>query len=239
MGGKTIKMRLRPRGLLLDFYGTVVQEDDAAISRICSEIAEASPSGAMPAEIATYWGRQFTQLCRESVGESFRLQKELERLSLEKVLIHFEAGLDARMLSRILYDYWAGPSVFPESRSVLSQCNVPVCLVSNIDNAELRLALDCSGLSFDHIVTSQDCRAYKPRPQMFEKAMAILRMKPDQVLCVGDSLLSDVCGAKALGIPALWTNRKQRPIPSGRDAPDYVSNDLTGLLAVLNGQIES
>ena len=223
----------RPRAVLLDFYGTVVQEDDVPIGQICGEISKASALAATPAEIGSCWAREFRRLCAQSFGAAFRSQKELERVSLERVLQHFRAERDADALSQVLYEYWARPAIFPESRSVLAQCGIPICLVSNIDNAELRSALRQNDLSFDRIVTSEDCRAYKPRGEVFEKALSLLGASAQEVLHVGDSLGSDVCGAKAVGIRALWINRNSRPAASAGEAPDYVSTDLNGLLEIL------
>jgi 2-haloacid dehalogenase/putative hydrolase of the HAD superfamily len=237
MNSRNTKLDFGPQAILLDFYGTVVEEDDVPIARICCEIAQASCSTATPAEIGQYWSRQFSQLCYESIGASFKLQKELEHVSLGRVLKHFRADLDPDALSQVLYDYWVRPNIFPESRSVLAQCEVPVCLVSNIDNSDLRSALEHNDLAFDFVVTSEDSLAYKPRPEMFENALTVLHMSPKEVVCVGDSLRSDVRGAKAMRIPVLWINRKGRPVPTGGKAPDYVARNLSGLLALLSGEM--
>ena len=231
--------RLRPAGILLDFYGTVVGEDDDVIDQICREIALASSLRPAASEVGRWWSSLFSRLCRQSVGPSFRPQKELELASLRDVLEHFRADLDPGALSQALYDYCRRPAMSPESRSVLEQCDVPVCLVSNIDNAELLSALRHNGLSFEHVVTSEDCRAYKPRPEMFREALSALDTAVDQVLCVGDSLGSDVAGARAMEMPVLWINRTGRTVPAGKDEPDYVASDLTGLLDVLNAETES
>ena len=82
-------------------------------------------------------------------------------------------------------------------------------------------------------MTSEDCRAYKPRGEVFEKALSLLGASAQEVLHVGDSLSSDVRGAKAVGIRALWINRNNRPAASAGEAPDYVSTDLNGLLEIL------
>jgi len=224
-----------PRALLLDFYGTVVQEDDAPLGRICAQVSAATPTGATPREVGALWSRHFRQLSQESYGPAFRLQKEVERLSLQRVLEHYRVDLDARTISQVLYDHWARPPICPESRDVLAECKLPICLVSNIDNAELRSALSHHDLRFDPIVTSEDCRAYKPRGEMFTGALSLLGLPPGEVLHVGDSLGSDVRGAQAMGIPVLWVNRRGRPLPEGEGAPDYVSADLWGVLDLLNG----
>ena len=236
MSDDSLTRTFRPRAVLLDFYGTLVEEDDVPIREICDQIAEASTLAATPLEIGEHWARQFNQLCYESIADSFKTQRELEAISLRRVLKHFVAELDPEAISQRLYNYWERPPIFSESKSVLSQCGVPICLVSNIDNAELESALEHNGLSFDFIVTSEDARAYKPRPEMFNRALKMIAVSAEEVLCVGDSLHSDVQGAKAMRIPVLWINRKRRPTPTGEEAPDYVSGDLTGLLKVLNGE---
>jgi ribosomal protein S18 acetylase RimI-like enzyme len=105
--------------------------------------------------------------------------------------------------------------------------------VSNADNAELYSALVHCGLYFEYAVTSEDCRAYKPRPEIFCRALEMLDLPPCQVLHIGDSLRSDVRGAQAAGIPVLWINRQQRPIPGTKSTPDYMAHDLTALSRLL------
>ena len=117
---------------------------------------------------------------------------------------------------------------------MLAELAVPVCLVTNIDNAELLSALRHTGLSFDEAVTSEDCRAYTPREEVFAKALSVLDMPPADVLHVGDSLGNDVQGAKRVGIPVLWINRKNQQPSTVGEVPDYTSTDLTGLLNTLN-----
>ena len=210
----------------------MVKEDDTVIDEICRKIALASPSEATATEIASYWGHVFGQSCFESAGATFRSQRELARLSLQSVLRHFEADLDSDALSQIQFEYWPRPTIFPESREVLARCTMPICLVSNIDNADLRLALNHNDLRFDWIVTSEDCRAYKPRGEMFKKALSLLDLSPGETLHVGDSFSSDVRGASTQGIPVLWINRRGKQVPTGEDRPDSAA-DLRGLLRVL------
>ena len=222
-----------PRAILLDFYGTVVEEDDAVVDQICTKISRASPSEATAKEIASYWGHAFRQSCFESAGATFRSQRELARLSLQSVVRHFEVDLDTEALNQIQFEYWPRPTIYPESREVLVGCKVPICVVSNIDNADLRSALDHNDLRFDWVLTSEDCRAYKPRGEMFKKALSLLDLPAGEVLHVGDSFSSDVRGAKSQGIPVLWINRRRKQVPAGEDHPDYTAANLRGLLKVL------
>lgn len=229
---------IRPRAVLLDFYGTVVEQSDIPITRVCDEIAEACSETVDPEEISSYWWHIYGDICLNSYGANFRPERELERMCLQELILRFGANLDIERISQTLYkhweEHWLQPAIFPESRDIIAGCGVPVCLVSNVDNADLASALRYSGLSFDLIVTSEDCKAYKPRPEPFEKALSLLGLSNEEVLHVGDSLSCDVRGAKAQGIPVLWVNREGRKLPVDQERPDYVSADLTGILDIIN-----
>lgn len=223
----------RPKAVLIDFYGTIAEEIRAPVEEIRHRILRAAPSGISENEFMRCWTEEFLRLCAECNGPSFRLQRDIERLSLQHALEQFSIALESKELSRLLSDYRASPQLFPESEKVLARCRIPVCLVSNIDNMEIRLALERTGLRFDCIVTSEDCRYYKPRREVFEKALSLLGVPAEEVLHAGDSLQSDIEGAKALGIKTLWINRRQRSLVRDAVRPDYVSRDLEGLLKIL------
>ncbi len=234
LGNRYMNLKMTwPKAILLDFYGTVVEDDHIQIGNICEKIARASSKNTTAKEVAIHWDSVFSELCLKSHGDIFISQRDLERLSLQEVLLHFNADLDSERLCQNLYERWMCSKTFPESRDVIAKCHVPICLVSNIDNADLASTIRHNNLSFDLIVTSEDCRAYKPRPELFEKALSLLGMSNEEVLHVGDSLSSDVRGAKMRGIPVLWINRKGRKLSSQHEQPDYISTDLFGILDIL------
>ena len=68
---------------------------------------------------------------------------------------------------------------------------------------------------------------------MFEAGLQQLDLDRSQVVHVGDSLASDVGGAKATGIDAAWVNRNHRKLGSG-PKPDLVVTKLTELLPLVN-----
>jgi len=229
-GGASLN-KIWPKAILLDFFGTVVKED--YVLKICKKISASSSMKPDIAEIRLFWSNSYAELCSQSVGSLFKTQKELERIILQNILQRFHSELDIDDLSQFLFQCWAHPSIFPESKVILSQCNIPICLVSNIDNDELKSAIKYHNLIFDYVVTSEDCRSYKPNKEMFNKALSLLGLNSKEVLHIGDSLSSDVAGAKLSGIPVLWVNRNSKPIPEGIPKPDFVCLDLTGLQNIL------
>ena len=215
--------------LLLDFYGTLVAEDDAQIAAIAARVAAASPEQPTPGQVSARWSQLFARACAAAHGPEFRPQREIELASLRQLLADFRAPLDPVELSAPLFGYWARPAAFPGASEFLRALRRPVCLVSNIDDADLDSALDALGWRFEWIVTSEQCRAYKPRGEMFAAALARLGCARERVLHVGDSVGSDLRGAAAAGIAAAWVNPTGRALPSELTPPRHTVSRLTEL----------
>jgi len=80
---------------------------------------------------------------------------------------------------------------------------------------------------FETYAVSCDDGWLKPAPQLFQKALDELGVRPQETVMVGDSLRADVAGSKALGMIAVW-KRPPKPVPEdaslpgGVAEPDYV-----------------
>lgn len=221
------------RALLLDFYGTLVEEDTEIVADVARRIAESSPRAPTAADVGSHWGRRFAALCAGAHGSHFATQRALERASLVEVLERYESPLDAHELAEELFAYWVAPRAIDGAAAFVRDLRVPVCLVSNIDSDDLAAALASHGWSFAEIVTSEASRAYKPRAETFSAALARLGCAPAEVLHVGDSLHSDVRGAAALGIPVAWVNPSRRPLPAELAPPRHVVSRVSDLRSVL------
>jgi len=220
------------KAVLLDFYGTLVHEDDLFIREICEKILHTSEVPTTIEQISAVWWNIFSSKFQASYENTFQTQRQLELNALEETITAFQSTLDARQLCESLFHYWQSPDIFPDSKQFLAQLQLPTIIVSNIDRIDIEAAIAHHALSFQHVITSEDVRSYKPRPQMFQQALEQLNLKADEVLHFGDSLLSDVGGAQKLGIKVAWINRKGKTLPPNF-SPDYVVTSLTQLLPIL------
>jgi 2-haloacid dehalogenase/putative hydrolase of the HAD superfamily len=224
----------KPRALLLDFYGTVVREDDEVVAGICEQASRNCPDSATSAaQIAHAWWSEYTALTSRSHGPAFRTQRDIARASLAAALGQTGSTADPDTLLQAQFAYWRSPAIYSDARDVLN-AGLPVCLVSNIDRPDLDAALDCHQLTgcFRFVVTSEDARAYKPRPEMFTAALGLLGVATHEVLHIGDSLSSDVLGAVSLDMPVAWINRNNRQ-HRGSPRPTHEVRDLTALRNLL------
>lgn len=203
-----------PKAIFIDFYGTVVHEDGAVIKKITDEIYTTG-TAQNRSEIGTFWWNEFQSLFQSAYGDRFQTQRELEYQSLLHTLEKFHSPADAKSLSEQMFAHWVQPPIFPESKQFFEKCPFPVYIVSNIDRNDILQAVQYHGLTPAGIITSEDAKAYKPRKEMFEFALKSVGVSAREVVHIGDSLSSDVKGAQACGIQAVWINRSGREVPCG------------------------
>ncbi|SIM81283.1 HAD family hydrolase [Micromonospora cremea] len=217
------------KGLLLDFYGTVVEDDDAMMAEIADQVAARASVPVSGRDVVTAWGAEFEAVAS---GPRFRSLRDSAMSSLASVMAEVGCVGDPAHLCAAQFRYWRSPPLRPGTREFLSRVTVPICLVSDVDGDDLEAAVAHHGLAFTAVVTSEAARAYKPDRAMFRRALAALELEAHEVLHVGDSLTADVGGAHAAGIRSVWVNHRGQTAP--RDVPvAYEIADLSELAEIL------
>lgn len=216
------------KAVFLDFYGTVVHEDGEVIQKITQIIHE---TGDMeePKKIGAFWWKEFQEMCDKAYGDAFETQRTLEERSLRNAILWFHSSADAEELSAQMFAHWQEPPIFQDTKEFLEQCSIPVYFVSNTDNEDIEAAMRLHGLTAAGIFTSEDARSYKPRKELFERALNTVGVRPEEVVHIGDSLSSDVKGASQLGIRTIWLNRSGKEVPEGVRA----AGSLTEVLEII------
>ena len=128
--------------------------------------------------------------------------------------------------------YRAAERTVPGARELLSalrQAGYPLFIVSNNTREEQVGKLRRLGLDhfFDALIVSSDHPFSKPDPRLFEVALDVARVDRSHAVHVGDSYASDVVGAQAAGIRAIWFNRNRKPAPGNTELVFQIINDFT------------
>ncbi|MGH7395942.1 MAG: HAD family hydrolase [Candidatus Rokuibacteriota bacterium] len=111
-----------------------------------------------------------------------------------------------------------------------------LAVVSNFDYSPTCLAiLEREGIGhlFETIVISDEVGWRKPKPVIFETALARMKLPPTDALFVGDRADIDVIGARGVGMPTAWINREAARLPTDVQPPDFEIRDLAELRAIL------
>jgi HAD superfamily hydrolase (TIGR01509 family) len=85
--------------------------------------------------------------------------------------------------------------------------------------------------AFDTVVYAGYDAPAKPHPEPFETALSELSASPDRTLHVGNSLGSDVAGARAAGLGSVWVPDSDEPADP---EPDYTLSTLSELPSLLS-----
>ncbi|HET6452926.1 MAG TPA: HAD family hydrolase [Armatimonadota bacterium] len=117
------------------------------------------------------------------------------------------------------------PDVLPVLRS-LSTDNRMAVLTNGFSHHQWR-KLRGAGLEgfFETVIVSGDHGIGKPDPRIFSIAMSALGLSAAEVCMVGDSLSSDIAGARTSGLRAIWVNR-DNVTPNDDAVPDAIISDL-------------
>ena len=214
---------MAPAGLLFDYGGTLVEEvsvDPRAGNEWLLSRAAYRPPHVTVEQVL----ERANRVSQEVAGRRDHCQLETAWPALTR-LIHdfFGIRFDAP-LAELELGFWKASvetRPMPGAREALEQCHrwrLPVAVVSNSSFGEpvIRYELDKHGLA-DHlafVMVSSEYSVRKPNVLLFETAAARLGILPKDIWFAGDQLDTDIVGAKAAGMTAVWFNPNQRHDPS-------------------------
>jgi len=114
---------------------------------------------------------------------------------------------------------------------VRQRCRIAV--LSNADDDFLLPGVERLGVEFEAVLSSEEARVYKPRPELFQEMLRRLKADPQEVIYVGDRQFEDVQGAHQAGMRAVWINRYKTASDPNLPQPDYQISSLLELPRIL------
>lgn len=238
------------RGVTFDWWGTMAvipPRDDAEavrdlrISRLEARLHDLGAHAERTALLMAYdrqgeviadaWGRH------QELGPDEQVQAFLRFAELD--------GTDPRLMGAVGEAFGAAildrqPAVFPHLEATLERLaarGLAIGLISNTGRTWGRYLTDLQdaigiGRYFRSRAYSDELRVRKPDPHIFRAALAGLRLRPDEVVHIGDDATADIAGATAVGMRAVWF--KTGYWPDGHaDRADAEIRDLAEFPAVV------
>jgi putative hydrolase of the HAD superfamily len=110
-----------------------------------------------------------------------------------------------------------------------------LAVVSDAPRLQAWLRLSSLGLHnyFDVVVAFEDTMKRKPAPEPFEKALELLRVRPKEVIMLGDWAERDILGAKLLGMRTVFA-RYGDTFGTKNSGADYEIDDILELVAIID-----
>jgi 2-haloacid dehalogenase len=100
-----------------------------------------------------------------------------------------------------------------------------IAILSNTQDHLIEKNIELIGVEFDHVITAEQARAYKPSRETFEHAFKTIGVTAAEVIHVAQGWEYDIIPGNDLGLKGLvWINRRSQP-----GSPAYQYDELPDL----------
>lgn len=195
------------KAVFIDYTGTIITEGgkdaEELVYRVCKNSDMKNPH-----EFLNYWWGMIKEYEERFEGPAYITEDEIVDKILERCTeeIHLHENLGE--LHALCQRFWMYAPLYDDVKGFFKECPYPVYVLSNNGEEYITEAMKVNGISPAGIVTADMVRAYKPHPALFKKALEVSGCAADEVVHIGDSVVSDVNGAKAVGIRPILLDRK-------------------------------
>lgn len=217
------------KAVFIDYTGTTVMEGGeemkTAVMRICQNSAINDPKEVMK----IWWSliKEYEETCYQ---ETFLTEEEFLDKAFERLATDYELKDNLDELKELVKGVWVNAPIFPDVKQFYDECPLPLYVITNNGAQYVAKAMEKNDLHPAGIVCADMVRAYKPHAELFEKALEVAGCKPEEVIHIGDSFMSDVVGARAAGIKPILLQRND---DKEYDEELIVVKSLTEILELL------
>ncbi len=212
----------RPRVLTFDCYGTLIDWETGIFSALRPILAAHSNQMTDSALLELYAELELKAEQGEYLPYRDVLQSVVRGFGERLGFVPTEA--EARSLPESLRTWQPFPDTVEALRKLKSRYRLAI--ISNIDDDLFAATAPKLGVAFDHVITAQQARCYKPGAKIFKLAQDRIGVQPEHWLHVGQSIYHDVIPAKGLGIATVWVNRHSRRPGAGAAKAASATPDL-------------
>lgn len=233
------------KAITFDMWNTLIRDKhygDLRVKRVFEALREMRISRSY-SEIRKAYLSTHDYVYDAWTDENYRFVQVEERL--RHILERLDADLTGPLRLKVLTDFQEfaladPPELVEGAFDTLSTLSSSlrmgiICDSGYTPGRILRRALAKHGvLRFFKVTVFSDENGYnKPHRSMFEKALSGLDVEPSEAVHVGDTFVTDIVGAKAAGMRAVWLNVQGTP-SMGSCKPDFEIRTLPEVVSILN-----
>jgi 2-haloacid dehalogenase len=189
--------------LTFDCYGTLIDWESGIFAAL-RPILHAHGKSISDGQLLEMYG----ELEAQAEQGEFRPYREVLQLVVEgfgKQLGFQPSEQEKRSLPESLQNWLP----FTDTVKALEQLKsrFKLAIISNVDDDLFAATARHLKVGFDHAITAQQARCYKPGLDIFKLALKTIAIPPQQILHCAQSVYHDVIPARPLGISTVWVNR--------------------------------
>lgn len=211
---------MRFRAILMDNDGTLMNFKAGEMNAIQHTLNCLGIDDPMGAQVYI----RINEQCWKDFEKGLITQSALRIRRFRELIEHYGLDIDPTEAGDIYEEALSKQAILlPGALDVVKaiSAKLPVLILTNGISHIQHGRIDSSPLApyLSGLLISEDIGAPKPAPDMYLKALEMLKISPSEALMIGDSLTSDIQGAINAGIPACWYN------PEHKARPEHLSID--------------
>ena len=197
------------KAVFIDYTGTIItqggKDAEEMVYRVCKNSDMKNPH-----QFLKYWWGMLKEYEDSFEGTAYVTEDEIVDNMLERCVkeIHLKENLEE--LHTLCQRFWMYAPLYDDVKEFFEKCPCQIYIISNNGHKYISEAMKANGISPTGIITADMVKAYKPHSTLFKKALEVSGCTVDEVVHIGDSITSDVNGAKAVGIKPILLDRDSK-----------------------------
>jgi 2-haloacid dehalogenase len=213
---------MRPQALVFDAYGTLY--DVHAVIRRC----EAFWPGRGAALSQLWRAKQLEYTWQRSLMRRYAPFSQVTDDALQYACASLGLALDGGKAEALSQEYRT-LAVYADVPLALARFKTKKAILSNGSPDMLEPLVRHSGLQFDAVLSVDECRMFKPAPEVYQLAVDRLGVAQGDIGFVSSNCW-DALGAKSFGFRVYWINRGGAPVDRLGFQPDRIVAGLHEIL---------
>ena len=201
------------KAVFLDYTGTILQTSGPDIEEMMERFTKGA-SFASQQEAVRWWFSELGVMEEHAYQENFVPEEELCMRILEKAVREKGLKEDLLQMQRLNVSFWMYAPLYSDVRYFFEQCTNPIYISTNNSEEYVKICLRRNGLHANAVISADSVRAYKPRRELFEKALATAAVEGHDGIMIGDST-RDMEGASSVGMNCILLDRHKDKGDSG------------------------
>lgn len=202
------------KAIFMDYTGTMVREDEPYTKELVGYFIEHSSLKDPKDVLKAVWSK-VKEIEATCFGENFILNDEKVDRILSFCRDNYGLDGDMEYMHKTWQKIWVYAPLFDDVKPFFERVKKPIYIISNDDIKYLEESMRIKEIHPAGIISAENVRACKPHRSIFEKALEVAGVRPDEAVHIGDSITSDVEPAKEIGITPVYLARKEKVVLDG------------------------
>ena len=202
------------KAVFIDYTGTTVYQSGNEMDEIVSLVKQHSDFES-DKDILKFFYKTRVEREESYYLDSYKTEDEIIDEQLEILTNEYGFTLNHDVIKNLVHQFWENTPVYEDAVKFFKQCPLPIYVLTNNGKDFVEKTLNHHSLKCTEIISSDDVKAYKPKKELFEKALSVANLKPEEVIHIGDSLSNDVFGAQNSKIVPVWLMRNNETPEEG------------------------